>query len=129
MHHSLIDGAGSQSFMHALHDLEPVPTTAFAAKALERAKDYAPATLAPARLLRKALTNTVSSNVGLIKGAVKLGGGLVRTAWDIRAKNCPLIRRRQNVALTNPSAHTGSSTRACSAWMISRRYGTLPVPR
>ena len=89
MHHSLIDGAGSQSFMHALHDLEPVPTTAFAAKALERAKDYAPATLAPARLLRKALTNTVSSSVGLIKGAVKLGGGLVRTAWDIRSEKLP----------------------------------------
>jgi WS/DGAT/MGAT family acyltransferase len=25
MHHSLIDGAGSQSFMQALHDLEPIP--------------------------------------------------------------------------------------------------------
>lgn len=89
MHHSLIDGAGSQSFMHALHDIEPVPTVTPDQGSLVREKDYASTTMTTARLLRKAVINSISSNVGLVRGAVKLAGGLFRTALDIRSEKLP----------------------------------------
>ena len=89
MHHSLIDGAGSQSFMHALHDLKPVPAPSRDENALVREKDYASTALGPASLLRKAAFNNLSSSFGLVRGAVKLTGGLIRTALDIRGEKLP----------------------------------------
>lgn len=89
MHHSLIDGAGSQSFMQALHDLEPVPAATTAEETSVREKDYASSTMTSAKLLRMAAINTISSNIGLVKGAVKLTGGLVRTALDIKSQKLP----------------------------------------
>jgi WS/DGAT/MGAT family acyltransferase len=102
MHHSLIDGAGSQSFMHALHDLEPVPATTPDEDTVAREKDYAPATLTSARLLRKAAINSISSNVGLVKGAVKLTGSLVRTALDIRSEKLPAYPSTPKSRFDNP---------------------------
>jgi diacylglycerol O-acyltransferase / wax synthase len=89
MHHSLIDGAGSQSFMQALHDLEPIPPSTPDEDATDEEKEYAPTTITPAKLLRKAAINNVSSSVGLVKGTVKLAGGLIRTALDIRSEKLP----------------------------------------
>ena len=89
MHHSLIDGAGSQSFMQALHDLEPSPRSIPAEDTTGEDQAYAPVAITPARLLRNAAINNVSSSVGLVKGTLKLAGGLIRTALDIRSEKLP----------------------------------------
>lgn len=89
LHHSLIDGAGSQNFMEALHDMEPLPPLSNDDETEQVEKDFAPATLTSAALLRKAVGNNMRSSVGLVKGTLKLASGLIQTARDIKSEKLP----------------------------------------
>ncbi len=94
MHHSLIDGAGSQSFMAALHDLEANPepeqeqnTSTDEITAAEQA--FAPANLSTAEMLRKATLNNLTSTLSMAKGAVNVAGDLLSTISRIRKDELP----------------------------------------
>jgi WS/DGAT/MGAT family acyltransferase len=71
MHHSLVDGAGGQSFMAALHDLEPVPSApSDFGETRARFAELQPSDI---RLLGMTLLKLPAR----VAGAVKGGGGLV----------------------------------------------------
>lgn len=92
MHHSLVDGAGSQSFMSALHDLEPNPVGGAAeppAEVTEEEGLFAPTSLSTADMLRRAVVNNVKSTVSLTKGTVKLAGDLLNTVSKMRKDELP----------------------------------------
>ena len=74
MHHSLVDGAGGQSFMAALHDLEPVPPRVDEDRdPPARFGDLQPTDV---RLLGKALLRTVPRVVDGVKSTAGTLGGL-----------------------------------------------------
>lgn len=91
MHHSLVDGAGSQSFMAALHDLEANPT-APPPQLQEMSnpdEQFTPAPLSTLEVLGKAAVNNVKSSYTYTKGGFKLAGNLVKTAAKIYKKELP----------------------------------------
>nr|WHV03932.1 putative wax ester synthase/acyl-CoA:diacylglycerol acyltransferase [uncultured bacterium] len=67
MHHSLVDGAGGQGFMTAIHDLEPNPRPS-SATAETLIVDRQPS---PTELLSRALVNRVKNTVTLSTGFLK----------------------------------------------------------
>lgn len=92
MHHSLVDGAGSQSFMSALHDLEPNPAPPepeISSEAIEEEDQFADATLTSADMLRKAVVNNIKSTVELTRGTFKLAAELLNTVNRMRKNELP----------------------------------------
>ncbi len=82
MHHALVDGAGGQSFMAALHDLEPDPAPTEPVDVTPFVADILPTGLT---LLGRAMVNQTKNTLGLAKGFVglardfaKLGVGIAR---------------------------------------------------
>jgi diacylglycerol O-acyltransferase len=70
MHHSLVDGAGSQSFMAALHDLEPEPKPQpIPAKQEALLVDREPSSL---ELLTRAAINKAKGSVDLASGTASV---------------------------------------------------------
>jgi len=67
MHHSLVDGAGGTSFMSALHDLSPNPSSDEEPPEEPRLVDTAPEGI---ELLSKASVNSVKNALQLISGGV-----------------------------------------------------------
>ncbi len=88
MHHSLVDGAGGQSFMTALHELEPNPVHSELIP-IEDEEIYKPSRLSSLGLLGRAAINNVTSTVELTKGAVGLARDLARTGWKIKNAELP----------------------------------------
>ena len=83
MHHALVDGAGGQSFMAALHDLEPDPEeTDYLLNQAPLVIDRHPN--AGELVVRAVLNQTkntftmASGSVGLVKDFAKLGYGILR---------------------------------------------------
>ena len=83
MHHSLVDGAGGQSFMAAIHDLEPDPKPNETASPLEALLvDRDPGNV---ELLARAALNQAKGGIelavgtaGVVKGLAKMGIGIMR---------------------------------------------------
>lgn len=88
MHHSLVDGAGGQSFMTALHDLEATPPPAELLPVTEE-EIYRPSRFSSLKLLGKAAINNVTSTVGITKGAVGLARELASTGWKMKNAELP----------------------------------------
>lgn len=88
IHHSLVDGAGSQGFMAALHDLEPVPAQQFQSmnSAEQGISDREPTS---GELLARAAINSAKSAVSLTKGAVGLTGDLVKMGLALSRDEMP----------------------------------------
>lgn len=91
MHHSLVDGAGGQSFLAALHDLEAVPSSTPPQLQLQDdpEKQFTPPTLSTLEVLGKAALNNVRSTYSYTKGGIKLAGSLAKTATKIYKKELP----------------------------------------
>jgi len=87
LHHSLIDGAGGQAFVAALHDLEPVPPPAEEDRALERL--YADQQLGELQMLGRAAVNQLVNSVDMLRGAVRVGGDLARMAMAVSREEIP----------------------------------------
>ena len=90
MHHSLVDGAGGQSFMTALHDLEANPPQS-APQAFEDEELFKPPRFSSLGLLGKAAINNVTSSIGMTKGAFGLARDLVRTGLKIKNSELPVF--------------------------------------
>jgi WS/DGAT/MGAT family acyltransferase len=92
MHHSLVDGAGSQSFMSALHDLEPNPAPQphdTTPEVVEEEDLFAASILSSADMMRNAAINNIKSTISLAKGSVKLAGDLFSTLSRMRKDELP----------------------------------------
>lgn len=88
MHHSLVDGAGGQDFMSALHDLEPVPARneTESRNLPVRFADIQPSN---SYLLGKSLLRSGSRFVAGTRGLGRTIGGLVSMARRISKKELP----------------------------------------
>jgi diacylglycerol O-acyltransferase len=86
MHHSLIDGAGSESFMTALHDLEPLTVVLDEAEeeARSSADNFSRPRLEKMSMLRKAAINSANNGFTLTRGSFGLARDLMKTASRIR---------------------------------------------
>lgn len=82
MHHSMVDGAGGQSFMEILHDLSPEPRDVKV-----QDKDSRVADAAPKR--RELLSNTMKHNMQLVPGTVRTVGRLGKYLIDVARKKIP----------------------------------------
>ncbi len=83
MHHALVDGAGGQSFMAALHDLEPDPQETDylldnAAVAIDRRPNAGELVVRAVVNQTKNTFTMASGGIGLVKDFAKLGYGIVR---------------------------------------------------
>jgi WS/DGAT/MGAT family acyltransferase len=88
IHHSLVDGAGSQGFMAALHDLEPVPAEQF--QRMDNAdKDISDREPAAGELLTRAAINSAKDAVSLTRGAINLAGDLVKMGLALSRDEIP----------------------------------------
>ena len=89
MHHSLIDGAGSDSFMSALHDLEPNPKKG---EVVEEAKKvFADAQLGSTQLLGKSLVNRAKSTVPFTRGLLSTARDVTRMFRQVRNEELPAL--------------------------------------
>lgn len=86
MHHSLVDGAGGQSFMSVLHDLEPNPTTSIGAKPNTIMIDREPS---GPELLARAMVNRTRNQFSLIKGGMDLTRNVVDYTRKVRNDEIP----------------------------------------
>ena len=87
MHHSLVDGAGGQSFMSALHDLEPEPKPAAApASQATLLVDREPSSL---ELLTRAAINQARASVSIVGGTVNLLKDFARMGVGILRDEIP----------------------------------------
>ncbi|MEM1152936.1 MAG: wax ester/triacylglycerol synthase family O-acyltransferase [Pseudomonadota bacterium] len=86
MHHSLVDGAGGSTFVAALHDLEPVPSTSEPADEEPHLVDSTPSVT---ELLSRASLNTVKNAIALATGSAKSGVAIGKYALDIGRKKIP----------------------------------------
>jgi len=87
MHHALVDGAGGQSFMAALHDLQPVPPPADeSTEPPARFGDLQPTDV---RLLGKALMNALPRLAGGVKGTAATLGGFASMVKRIVSDELP----------------------------------------
>ncbi|RLQ20304.1 wax ester/triacylglycerol synthase family O-acyltransferase [Seongchinamella sediminis] len=85
MHHSMIDGAGSESFMTALHDLEPLPVVLEDEEDLDRALDnFSSQRFENLSMLGKAAANGARNGISRTRGTFGLARDLVRTAMKLR---------------------------------------------
>ena len=78
MHHSLVDGAGGDAFMMALHDMQPVPTTAVQT-AEHILVDRQPGST---ELMLRTVANRAQNSLGLLRGA---SNALISTVKHQRA--------------------------------------------
>jgi WS/DGAT/MGAT family acyltransferase len=85
MHHSLVDGAGGQAFMMALHDLEPDPAPSEPA-AEDVIEDTQPS---DATLLGKTVLNRMKEIPGDVRGFFSLSGDVLRMVNRIRTGDLP----------------------------------------
>lgn len=90
MHHALVDGAGGQAFMTALHDLEPEPSSSLIPDAAKEAT-FAPGQLGNVDLVVNALKNNLQLTVDVTRGGFKLAGELLRVASRIYKNELPAI--------------------------------------
>jgi len=86
MHHSLVDGAGGQSFMTALHDLSPNPQVDLEDEDAPRLVDTQPGM---GELLSKASINSVKNAVQLLRGTATNSLQMGKYAIDIMRKTIP----------------------------------------
>lgn len=85
MHHSLVDGAGGQSFMSVLHDLEPEP----APRDLGQHAVMVDREPSNAELLARAAVNRTRNGFGLVRGGISLAGNVIDYAQKVRAEEIP----------------------------------------
>lgn len=84
MHHSLIDGAGSESFMTALHDLEPLPVVLEEEETGEGGDVFSQPRFENLSMLVKAATNGAKNGFSRTRGTFGLARDLAKTAIKIR---------------------------------------------
>ena len=87
MHHSLVDGAGGQAFMAALHDLEPVPSVDPTLS--PRDIEYRYPTLGSAELISKAFLNRATNLLPNARGLWATARGLSDVFRKIRKEELP----------------------------------------
>ena len=87
MHHSMIDGAGSQNFMTAIHDLEPAPSKD--APLLPVKPQFPDVGATDVRLLGQTLMNALPDTVARVRGTVDVAGRLTRMALRMLRKELP----------------------------------------
>ena len=88
MHHSMVDGAGSQNFMAAIHDLEPSPPKD--APLLLPAKPQLPDISATdVHLLGRTLLNALPDTVARVRATMDVAGRLTRMAVKMARKELP----------------------------------------
>jgi WS/DGAT/MGAT family acyltransferase len=87
MHHSLIDGAGGQSFMAAIHDLEPAPPKD--APLLPVKPQFPDVGATDVRLLGQTLLNALPDTVARLRGAADLAGRVARMALKMARNELP----------------------------------------
>ncbi len=102
MHHALVDGAGGQSFMAALHDLEPAPEEVdYLLNQTPLLIDHKPnAGELMVRAVMNQTKNTftlASGSVGLVKDFAKLGYGIARKSIPRPDIQAPKTRFNQPV--------------------------------
>jgi WS/DGAT/MGAT family acyltransferase len=87
IHHSLVDGAGSQSFITAIHDLEPSPSPG-PVPADQRAllADTDPSAL---ELLTRAAVNQGRTGLSLARGSLHLAKDLVKVGIGVLRERIP----------------------------------------
>jgi WS/DGAT/MGAT family acyltransferase len=88
IHHSLVDGAGSQGFMAALHDLEPVPAEQFQPMNNDE-KGISDREPTAGELLTRAAINSAKDAVNLTRGAVSLTSDLVKMGLALSRDEMP----------------------------------------
>ncbi len=87
IHHSLVDGAGSQSFMTAIHDLEPSPGPAPVPASQEALLvDRDPSAL---ELLTRAAMNQGRTGLSLARGSMHLAKDLIRMGIGVLREQIP----------------------------------------
>lgn len=86
MHHSLIDGAGSESFMTALHDMEPLPFVMEEEPeaTLPGGGNFTAPRFENLSMLGRAVANGAKNGVSRTRGTFGLARDLVKTANRIR---------------------------------------------
>jgi diacylglycerol O-acyltransferase len=89
IHHSLVDGAGSQGFMAALHDLEPVPAEQFQPMNNDE-KGISDREPTAGELLTRAAINSAKDAVNLTRGAVSLTSDLVKMGLALSRNEMPV---------------------------------------
>lgn len=86
MHHSLVDGAGGDAFMRALHDFEAVPEKSVSEVSETIIVDRQPTGV---ELLGRAMVNKTQGSMGLLKGAAKLVKDTVQHQRDVKSEKIP----------------------------------------
>ncbi|MBR9912983.1 MAG: wax ester/triacylglycerol synthase family O-acyltransferase [Gammaproteobacteria bacterium] len=90
MHHAMVDGSGSESFMAALHDLEPNPKKR--SKEVVVADADKPLLAKPPgslKMLRKATFNNLKSIYTLPAGTLKTTASMAKTLFSMATKKLP----------------------------------------
>lgn len=88
MHHSMVDGAGGASFMSALHDLEPNPSTADEEGDNEiYLAEHQPSAF---NMLTRGTFNTMRNGVNLMQGLYKNSFAAGRNILDIARGRVPM---------------------------------------
>ena len=87
MHHSLVDGAGGQSFMAALHDLEPAPAVDPVKSPMEIEYRYPP--LGAAEMIGRAVFNRARNAVPNARGLWNAARGFADTALRMYHSELP----------------------------------------
>ncbi len=87
MHHSLVDGAGGSSFMAALHDLEPIPSSNDEGDDMTYLGETPPSAL---NMLTRSTINTARNSVDLVKGLFKTGVEIGKNVIDVSRGNVPM---------------------------------------
>lgn len=87
MHHALVDGAGGQSFMAALHDLEPQPeANDYLLNQVPVIIDHKPNA---GELVFRAVMNQAKNSVTLATGSVGLARDFAKLGYGIARKTVP----------------------------------------
>lgn len=89
MHHSLVDGAGGQSFMAALHDLEPNPEHSADEYDASQDEHFVDTELSNSEMVRRALFNQFKNSASMTRGTLRAVGGLASMINRIRKEELP----------------------------------------
>lgn len=89
IHHSLVDGAGGQSFMAALHDLQAEPADAPASKT-KPALDIVDRSPGEIELISRGLANRARNSCELARGGVGIAGELLKMGAKILRGQIPM---------------------------------------
>ncbi|MCG3170271.1 MAG: putative diacylglycerol O-acyltransferase [Pseudomonadales bacterium] len=90
IHHSLVDGAGGQSFMAAIHDLEPVPS--HSGESHEPPARFADVQPSDVRLLGQTLMKAGPRLWSYTKGMAKIVGGMGSMAKRMLKEELPPLQ-------------------------------------